>query len=342
MLRLLIDTCVWLDIAKDHRQQVTLRYLEELIESGEVSLLLPRQVVDEFDRNRERIIKENQQSLSSIFKRVKDTVSRFANEDNRAATLAQLNDVDHRIATLSEAVVGSMEQIERLFGRAEIIEATEQVKVRAAECAIAKRAPFHRGKNSIGDAILVETFADAAAIRADDDQLAFITHNTRDFSAEVGDVRRPHPDLQDLFAADAMVYSTGLAQVLNELQPDLLEEVRFELEWDGGTPRQLSELIGAERELFYKVWYNRHLGLHYQVTGGKIKVVSKREWEKTKDNSRFITRDIRKGARAAAKKVEDEFGHELGPWSDFEWGMINGKLSALRWVMGDDWDMLDT
>lgn len=32
----------------------------------------------------------------------------------------------------------------------------------------------------------------------------------------------------------------------------------------------------------------------------------------------------------------------LGPYSDFDWRMINGKLSALRWVLGDDWDMLDT
>ena len=46
---------------------------------------------------------------------------------------------------------------------------------------------------------------------------------------------------------------------------------------------------------------------------------------------------------AAAKKTEEEIDQsQLGPWDDFEWGMINGKLSALRWVLGDDWDMLDT
>ena len=53
--------------------------------------------------------------------------------------------------------------------------------------------------------------------------------------------------------------------------------------------------------------------------------------------------EIWEGALAAARKTEVELGRDrLGPWDDFERGMINGKLSALRWVLGDDWDMLDT
>ena len=48
-------------------------------------------------------------------------------------------------------------------------------------------------------------------------------------------------------------------------------------------------------------------------------------------------------ALAAAKRTEDEVGLEnLGPWDDFEWGMLNGKLSALQWVTGSEWDFLDT
>lgn len=47
-------------------------------------------------------------------------------------------------------------------------------------------------------------------------------------------------------------------------------------------------------------------------------------------------------AKAAGERVADAYRGQLGPWDDLEWGMINGKLSSLRWALGDEWDFLDT
>jgi hypothetical protein len=55
--------------------------------------------------------------------------------------------------------------------------------------------------------------------------------------------------------------------------------------------------------------------------------------------------EIWKGALLAAENVRARYdveGGELGPFDEFEWGMTCGKLSALRWVLGSDWDDLDT
>ena len=77
MFKLLIDTCVWLDIAKDHRQAAVLDTLETLLRDGRLLLLLPRIVVDEFSRNKGRAVEESTRSLSSSLKRAKDAVYRL-------------------------------------------------------------------------------------------------------------------------------------------------------------------------------------------------------------------------------------------------------------------------
>lgn len=77
MFKILIDTCVWLDLAKDYQQQPILTALEELVRLGDIELIFPRTIIDEFGRNKSRIIEESGRSLSGTLKRVKEAVEKF-------------------------------------------------------------------------------------------------------------------------------------------------------------------------------------------------------------------------------------------------------------------------
>ena len=342
MLRILIDTCVWLDMAKDYRQKPMLAALEQLVRMDEVSLVVPQIVVDEIARNKTRLVEESGRSLSSVFKRVKEAVEQFGDDTRKVETLAQLNDVDHRIGTLGEAVNDSIARIEKLLAVADIFETSDAMKLRAADRALSGRAPFHRKKNSIDDAILIETYADALTEDIPDCAYAFVTHNVHDFSHVAVDNRKPHPDIAAHFDGDRSTYSTSLGDLMKALVPEWLEDARFEFEFHE-EPRQLSEILAAIEECFDKIWYNRHLGLRNGVESGKIKVVESYDFKPGKSYPRnIVVRDIWEGAQKAARRVEAQYPGDLGPWTTFDWGMLNGKMSALRWVLGDDWDMLDT
>jgi hypothetical protein len=93
--------------------------------------------------------------------------------------------------------------------------------------------------------------------------------------------------------------------------------------------RNDNAILEAEREFFDVIWYDRKLVLLQNLKEGK----------------ETIDPEIKKGMFAAMRAVEKKYGKKkLRNYyhDDFEWGMLNGKLSAIRWVMGDEWDMLDT
>lgn len=88
-------------------------------------------------------------------------------------------------------------------------------------------------------------------------------------------------------------------------------------------------IFKAEREFETVVWYDRKLMLQ----------------ERLKAETTSIDPEIAKGMLEVMRAAERKYGkRKIQNYyqDDFGWGMINGKLSALRWVLGDDWDMLDT
>jgi len=90
--------------------------------------------------------------------------------------------------------------------------------------------------------------------------------------------------------------------------------------------RSVRQILAAENEFFTRVWYGRSLP------------PKDPRWRGT-------PKDIIKGAMRAQRDAERRFGKKSlmdNMKTDWDWGFVSGKLSAIRWVLGDEWDMLDT
>lgn len=87
--------------------------------------------------------------------------------------------------------------------------------------------------------------------------------------------------------------------------------------------RTIASIKEQESEHLERVWFQRKLN-HMARSG-------------------MDGADLDETTFEAMEEIRERHGEEsLGPFTDFEWGMINGKLSALRWVLGSEWDELDS
>lgn len=331
----MLDTCVWLDISTQKAELPMLTAIEHLVENGVIKLLVPELVRTEFERNKDRVIESTRKRIASEIRVVKGIIESFGGEGKDGA-LETIDDVNHRLPILSEATQGSVNRVIKLFDLAFQTPISDAAKIKAAERAIAKKAPFHKQKNSVADAVLAEAFQEFRVEQAANfESFRFVTHNVTDFSGK--DHRQPHEDFSGIFDGKTSLYFNTTKTAIEDLLD--LEEFHYENEWAWeDQTRGLQEILGAMDELVDKVWYNRHMNRMYRLEQGEIQIVP--EGTKRYGND-VIHRNILEGALASAEKVREKY-EDTGPWDDFEWGMINGKLSALRWILGDEWDMLDT
>lgn len=112
---------------------------------------------------------------------------------------------------------------------------------------------------------------------------------------------------------------------LRQLLTDHLD-VAFNHDVGVGTLRRVSDLLAVETELTDKIWYGRKPSHDQPVPP---------DWAP----------ELVEGMRRAQREMEKTYGVEeleRHVESDFAWGMLSGKLSAIRWVLGDDWDVLDS
>lgn len=101
-------------------------------------------------------------------------------------------------------------------------------------------------------------------------------------------------------------------------------------EWPMILRRNDRSILEAQDEFWEKVWWNRHKVLAERNADGKEPL--------NKEQKPFSEEGKR-----AAQRIEDKYGIEKLVMNDFEWGLLCGRLSALSWVMGAEWEWsLDT
>jgi hypothetical protein len=113
-------------------------------------------------------------------------------------------------------------------------------------------------------------------------------------------------------------------QLLRLVEKNL--DLAFRHDVGTSTLRRVSEILKAESEFMDRLWYGRKPA-DEDVNG--------LDWAD----------DIKAGMLAAKRRMEEQYGAEelaKDVESDWTWGYLSGRISALRWVLGDEWHMLDS
>jgi hypothetical protein len=332
VLRLLIDTSTWLDLATRRDGQKWIVPLRVLKHRGKLELLVPDLVLKEFDRNRPRSEMAVTASVLDRLRQLRRELREYAGDKHEHIWLAE---TAQHIPLVNAMAPQNFREIDELLRAGAILEATDLEHVRAVQRGLDKRAPFTSDKNSVADALLIEIYSTQISGADNSDVLAFVTSNHRDFSMPNGDHRLPHPGLAGLFGKGRSRYAyqvEGLHELLLDYFGDEFLEDYHEVDFliNDEEPRTLAEIIEAEAEYFDRVKYVR-------------------DYVRYDEDDPTMPDDLRARVRAVREQVEAKYGREtlrkaIGPGHDEAWqyGYISGKLATLRWVLGSEWDFLDT
>ncbi len=208
MAKLILDTSTWLDLAKP-RIEAALVELEKQVEDGITILLTCDIIVQEWEKNKPRILEEVIHSIRSHAKSALKMAELLDENDKRTlkSIIEKYTTVQAEQERLAEIFFN---RVEKLVKGSERFIIKNELKIEMADRALTKQAPFHNSKNNMADALLyygaIEHVKETTEIFSD---LIFVTSNHKEFSTP-NDKSKIHPELDSA----NIHYENNLAEAL--------------------------------------------------------------------------------------------------------------------------------
>ncbi|MBZ9536671.1 DUF4935 domain-containing protein [Cytobacillus oceanisediminis] len=220
---LFLDTCIWINLANKGEFE-TLVKIADLHNQYDAVLLIPEQLTKEWDRNKkEKIVDSELNTLKDIINKTKNFRDKFIEDDDEKKKLDELITNAEELSLKQAEYVGNqtLAVIDSIQDMGFGIPTTDNIKLKVIDLSLNNRAPFHRNKNSAGDAILFLSLIDYLKSRKDA-ILYFITDNKSDFSQKDAPLKM-HEDFVNIALEEEITihYSLNLKDTLDKI----LEEV---------------------------------------------------------------------------------------------------------------------
>ncbi len=238
-----LDTNTWIYLANGTEPVKILRFIKKEIDKNNITILLPQTIIDEWNTHKIKTVKkgtlkhfdEVEKALNRIEKLIggagKANPLNFLLDNN--SNKEDFTDFYKKFKTknveIIKAVNNNIDLIEKLFENQNTIKIkiNDNVKLKAGQFALEKKAPF-KNKNSFADAIILFSFFDYIKVNSIKDAI-FISYNTDDFCQKANNKKTLHPDLKPGFLETQSKYYSIVGEAINTIEKNIISQE--ELEW---------------------------------------------------------------------------------------------------------------
>ena len=225
MIYLIFDTNIWIYFAEGQHPFVLNGILKK-VKSGEIIVLVNEEIIKEWDRNKVKSLDKIKKELIKQIQYSKELSTTLTGQDS--IDFKNLTDkISQKSTEFNQTIEERYKIVDDLIKKeSTIVPIKDEHKLKVVEMALEQKAPFHKNKNSIADALILISSIDylkkktinnatPGSIGANDS--IFISYNSEDFSKGTKGIDKNiiHPDLKSYLDTVGMVYERNFGKVIN-------------------------------------------------------------------------------------------------------------------------------